>query len=558
MRERPEVPLGLLIAMTALALRLAGIGFGLPGTYIPDEPHHINIAVYFSSGDLNPHVFKYPTLWMYALSILYGIVFLVWSAAGFLRSARDFSHLFIWDPTLFYLSARCLATACGTLGLYFIYKTGREFASGPVALIAAFFCAISPPLVYFGHMAKPDMLMFFFASVAWWFCARYYRSGEIRDCVLAGGALGLAISSQYTAALLSPLLLWSHILRGRRQGLPWKQSVVSRALLFGYVALPLAFLAGTPFALMDWKTFLMDMADQRSFAAGRLSSLSFHRTGLGIIGTYGELIGARSLGILFLVLGALRSLRIRREDGLFLLGPLVWGGLALGLQDRSTNWVNYVFSLFPGAALLMGTAGWELLRPRPHRRLLWLVFALCMGPALSRSLRVSGSFLHPDTRTQAKQWIEAHVPPGRVVLLDQVHAGPALVMARSQVVRLYEKTKALGHPRALYYARMLESHPGGGYEILRVQRTYLELITLKRHAAWSQQGYEWLDVEGGMPALKAAGVQYVVTSSVGATRENSPRLKGFFDDLENQGLLLKEFSPPPGIDAPLVRVYQIK
>ena len=59
-----------LILLIALALRVAGTSFGLPGTFHPDEPHHINTAVYFGSGDLNPHVFKYPTLWMYFLFIL--------------------------------------------------------------------------------------------------------------------------------------------------------------------------------------------------------------------------------------------------------------------------------------------------------------------------------------------------------------------------------------------------------------------------------------------------------------------------------------------------------
>ena len=59
----------------AVALRLIGIGYGLPAVFNSDEPHIVNTAVSFGSGDFNPHRFKYPTLWMYLLFFVYGIYF---------------------------------------------------------------------------------------------------------------------------------------------------------------------------------------------------------------------------------------------------------------------------------------------------------------------------------------------------------------------------------------------------------------------------------------------------------------------------------------------------
>lgn len=103
---------------------------------------------------------------------------------------------------------------------------------------------------------------------------------------------------------------------------------------------------------------------------------------------------------------------------------------------------------------------------------------------------------------------------------------------------------------------MLESHPGGGYDILRIRRTSAELLSMPRHTMWSQEGYEWLDVEGGVAALSKAGVQYVVWSSIGANRENTPRLEKYFNELERQDLV-KEFKPVPGSEAPVIRIYRV-
>src|SRR5262249_49500802 len=66
--------LGILIVILALALiiRLVGIQFGLPYVYFTDEALLVNHAVAFGTGDLNPHFFGYPSLYMYVLFVIYG------------------------------------------------------------------------------------------------------------------------------------------------------------------------------------------------------------------------------------------------------------------------------------------------------------------------------------------------------------------------------------------------------------------------------------------------------------------------------------------------------
>src|SRR5262245_9379340 len=101
-------PILIAVLLGALLLRFLGLKFGFPIPVFADESHHVNVAVSFGGGNLNPHIFKYPTLWMYVLFGAYGAFFLLWSAFGLRHSAADFATLFAWEPAPFYLIARSL------------------------------------------------------------------------------------------------------------------------------------------------------------------------------------------------------------------------------------------------------------------------------------------------------------------------------------------------------------------------------------------------------------------------------------------------------------------
>src|SRR5258706_8649389 len=62
----------LVVLLIALVVRLQGLGFGLP--YIiarPDETEIAGPAVGFLSGDLRPPFFEWPTLFVYAVALMY-------------------------------------------------------------------------------------------------------------------------------------------------------------------------------------------------------------------------------------------------------------------------------------------------------------------------------------------------------------------------------------------------------------------------------------------------------------------------------------------------------
>src|SRR5262245_9439517 len=93
----------LLILALAAAVRLWGIRFGLPYVLYPDEALIVNHALAFGTGDLNPHDFVYPSLYMYVLFVAYGVTYAGGLALGVFGSTDDFIRLFFSDATVFYL-----------------------------------------------------------------------------------------------------------------------------------------------------------------------------------------------------------------------------------------------------------------------------------------------------------------------------------------------------------------------------------------------------------------------------------------------------------------------
>jgi len=107
--KNPTTFILLLILLLALSVRLLGINYGLPYVLYPDEAVIVNHAMAFGTGDLNPHYFIYPSLYMYVLFIVYGMTYIGGRLLGAFGSTDDFIRLFFTDATIFYLPGRLIA-----------------------------------------------------------------------------------------------------------------------------------------------------------------------------------------------------------------------------------------------------------------------------------------------------------------------------------------------------------------------------------------------------------------------------------------------------------------
>jgi len=190
------------------------------------------------------------TVWAVALGAAAMRILLVWGldlyadeAYYWLWAQRPAAGYFDHPPMVAWIIAlssavvpgevgvRILFVACGALAVVFAALIARELSEDPrAAAVGALLAATSPLLVLTGALALPDAPVEAAYAAGTWLVAR----ARGRTWAWAGVAVGLALLSKYTAALLAPalllLVLWDPELRAElRTRWPWVGAAVSVA-----------------------------------------------------------------------------------------------------------------------------------------------------------------------------------------------------------------------------------------------------------------------------------------------------------------------------------------
>ena len=243
-----------------------GIWFGLPHDFArPDEEKLIGAALGVFQGDLNPHFFLYPTLFIYVMAAVFAVLFAIERAAGLTVSQASFVAKSLADPSTLHLTARLLAAAFGAATIPVLYSAARRLSSTRAALISSALLAVVFLHVRDSHFGSTDVPAAFLTICAFWAAAVCAASGVTPRRIAAAGLLsGLAASTKYNTALavLPAIVVIGSNIRSRTV---WR-SVPLIALLF--TGLGIGFLAGTPFALLDWRAFLAEFTIQGRTALG--------------------------------------------------------------------------------------------------------------------------------------------------------------------------------------------------------------------------------------------------------------------------------------------------
>jgi 4-amino-4-deoxy-L-arabinose transferase-like glycosyltransferase len=274
------------------------------------------------------------------------------------------------------IGVRILFLACGALAVVFAALIAREMSDDPRApAVAAVLAATSPILILTGGLALPDAPVEAAYAGATWLVAR----ARGRGWIWAGVAVGLALLSKYTAALLAPallLLVWlDRDLRSElRTPWPW---------LGGAVAI-LLFLPNLLWnASHDWVAIQFQIRHGMVGQATLRSSLEFAG---GLLGGAG--VVALPLGIWQLVRGrGSFSLRVAAAT----LFPIAVTVLSATRGRVEANWVALVVPAICGAAAV------ALVRIRPawSQGLLAFTVGLGMLAAVGFGLEVRNPTLIP-------------------------------------------------------------------------------------------------------------------------------------------------------------------
>jgi len=248
----------LAILFFALFIRLWGINHGFPFIFHPDEPAVIRSAMGIRF-DPNPGHFDWPHLQFY---LNYGVFFLFIKFRGllqFLGLQTKISPLFpiLWrDPLVFYAISRVFSAVLGAVTAIPVFLTVSNLFNRRAAIIAAAVFALLPFHVHTSHYALVDVPMVFWVAWALYFTSRVYVTGRFWDYALAGLFVGLAAATKYNGGLFAVMVPLAYVLRvvEKRESITNPSGLsflISSAAFAG-----LGFALGTPYAFLDYKTFL--------------------------------------------------------------------------------------------------------------------------------------------------------------------------------------------------------------------------------------------------------------------------------------------------------------
>ena len=283
------------------------------------------------------------------------------------------------------LGVRILFLACGALAVVFAGLIARDLTDDPRApAVAAALAATSPILMLTGGLALPDAPVEAAFAAGTWLVAR----ARGRGWIVAGVAVGLALLSKYTAAILAPALLLLVLLDGElrrelRGPWPW---------LGGAVAV-LLFLPNLLWnAAHGWVAILFQLRHGLGSEATLRSVLEFAG---GLVGGAGPV--AFPLGVWWL-LQARGSLP--RRVAVASLAPVVVTALSATRGPVEANWAALAYPALCAAAAAQLTR----LRPGLAQGLLAFTVGLSMILGVGFGLEVRNPRLIPPDSEVMKRF----------------------------------------------------------------------------------------------------------------------------------------------------------
>ncbi len=333
----------------------------------------------------------------------------------------------------------------GTIVLLF-FMAKALYRDNRIGLLAALLYAGAVAAIQHSHFYVVDPFANFFITATLLFLAKFQVDGRIRNCLLSGAALGLAMASKIPAGVLVPLALVVAVQRAiwqtRRSQQPLRSSLQLESSLLRFAICCMAALVTFRLAEPDafrgselWGVLLSDrwLANMREVVrmsngeidwppghqwTGRIPllfpwiNMSLWGTGppLGIVGWAGWA-------------AAVWRMIVRREAKHLI--PTVWVAGVFLVQGTQWNMTMRYFLPAYGCTILLGAwlmIRWsDLAKRRAKRGPQPLIWRLLVPHAVTAGL-IIGTFLwaaafsriyaRPHTRVQASEWIYANIPAG--------------------------------------------------------------------------------------------------------------------------------------------------
>ena len=431
------------ILLSACGLFFAGISVGLPEAVHSDEGFEIHRALKLGAG-----VFDFDRTMkgglFYLLFVEYGGYFAWLWVTGSITSAEEFMVGFIEDPSPFWIIGRA-TVALLSVGLVFLsYRLGAAIYGRRVGLIGAAATTATVLVVRMAHYVNVDVLMS--VAVLWSILLSFEWANPDKKPrpILLGIAFALAVMAKATAVVAIVPILVANVLRHRKTS--WKSALFGRELVLTLAIAAIVYVCGNPGIVVNAadvvkttsRVVLGSSDDVGATEQAVIAESS--RSGENLWLFYSDVL-AKSFGLPFFCLTAcgLAFACVKRDRGdIVMLAFLVpFFLLIAGAQTKNLYYARYVLVATPllailGARVLVAACdrvSWVRAR---SALVAAMVAAVLLMPTSWTTAQWTYKHLRGDTRAIAREWIEANVPSGAVVLAQ---GNPAVEIAMTVPLR---------------------------------------------------------------------------------------------------------------------------
>lgn len=405
---------GLALALAAAALlRFWALAQGVPFSVQVDEPEVLLRAVrMMKTGDLNPHFYDYPTLYMYVQALVAVVRFLVGAMQG------KWASLAQAPPEAFYVWGRAVTAIAGTATVWIVYRAGTRWGRR-TALLAAVMFAVMPLHVRESHFVLTDVPTTFFVMLTLLLSLRAHERSTAWAFALAGAAAGLAGATKYNGVLAGVIPMIACVMT------PATRPSRPVALLWIVLAILLTFLLVAPYTLLDLPNFLNQFARLSSEYRSPISVggpvwivyLKHLRNALGAAGSL-IVIAGLTLGVCRIATG---PDRVKWMLATFF--PLLYFRF---ISSQNIIYGRYLLPLLPFLSLLgAAVVVWIIDRvqhtsaSRAVRTLVIVTLTLLtIAPPAYTSIGFDASAAKVWTTEEAYEWIIRTIPPGSTVTFE--------------------------------------------------------------------------------------------------------------------------------------------
>lgn len=492
------------ILLLSFAIRYKGITFGFPLIVHPDEPKIVTPAFnMLQSGDLNPHTFLYPSLYIYLQAFVYALLMF---SGKILGTATSINEL---EITSIYYWGRMLTILFSTGTIYLTYLVASTIFDRKLAIISTFFIATSTLHIFNSYLITTDSPMAFWITASLLMSSLHYAKGpKSAYYILNGIFIGFAIGTKYTAVFCVLPLIFVHLFHDSFS----ISKVFDKRFILGLLLIPISFILTTPYLVIDFKTFLGYIQFQQNAysqghagAESNLTSYSFYFQSL--LQQYGQ------IPLILSGIGFILALVKDFKKALFLGSfPFIY---FIFLGSYKVHFDRNIVCLLPFLAISSGAGIYSLAaysaRLVPHNLFKYTMYFLLGSLLLTGGYQQTKSALNhihaitlPDTRWIAKLWIENNIPPGSRI--GREHYTPPVDPKQFQV-------------------------------------SYLGMIGLIRSNLWS--------------------FDFVIASSGDYDRfmkdeKRYPAEAQTYKQIFSTYKLIKEFAPDKDMSGPIIRLYKVR